>query len=1003
MPLLAYHSALPLDFWDLLHSLVEAMSSFFWYLTAFLASSSLFPLNSAPINVASAQYLLGLGTGDITGPVVETNMMGYASLAQTDTGLHMRQRSRAFIVADASAPSNRIVFINADIAMGDTGVRRSIVSQLSTQFPGVYTDSNIAFVGTHQHSGVGGYLENLLPQLTSLGYVKQTADAIVAGTVLAVQRAHTSLAPGKLSLGNTTILNANINRSPSAYLANPAEERARYQFDQDKDMTLLRFDDTNGKARGFLSFFAVHGTTSVEPDALPGAATFVAGFTQSNVGDTSPNTLGAFCESPGQSFDGMACDFNHSTCGGTVEDCHGRGPGFRISDFESNTIIGTAQFQGAQTIMNGPLAPVSGTVKSVHTYMDMATHSFQLPNGTTVSTCPAAMGFSFAGGTTDGPGSFDFIQGDNSSMSQNPFWELVKGKVHVTFLLASWLAILTYMVYIFPGAITPLPSAAQVACQFPKPILLNTGFAHTPYEWAPSTVDIQMFRIGNFVMLIMPGKLTDSTPPIFLIYPIGELTTMSGRRIREAIRAKLISTGVLGSNAYVVVAGPANTYAHYVATREEYSVQRYEGASTIFGQFTLESYIDKYSSLVSFLADNASGAPASDPAPVDQTSKAISLQTGVVFDAPPIGKKFGAVLADVETTTYHAGDTVTVQFVGANPRNNLRLEGTFLTVDQLISGQFKTVRSDSHPSTRYQWSRTSTILGTSTVTITWTIEAGTPAGTYRIAYFGDSKPLIGSISAFSGHLQLYGWIDWRTVAFNFFLLDTVLLEIHARISFAIVLFVHSRRSGHTQPRGTHVFAQRLSHIKHPVLHDPTALTMFRNLATQLTAGGNDADAKKVMSPSLRSDIYGAIDQVKTWLAGGRGGGQAGDGVSYGPMLATIQKHFPQSKMGLEYIGHADHEVSIIVGGVTNMILEMSKWESMAGGMAMRTWVEALVDAHGKVKAGPTKEAIARGITRGINQNTDVTLMTREFTAKIQIISALKTGKHCIFATTGALN
>jgi neutral ceramidase len=151
-----------------------------------------------------------------------------------------------------------------DIAMGDTGVRRSIVNELSSRFPGVYTNENIAFVGTHQHSGVGGYLENLLPQVTSLGYVKQTADAIVAGTVRAVQRAHASLAPGGLSLGNTTILNANINRSPTAYLENPASERARYEFDQDKDMTLLRFDDNNGNARGFLTFFAVHGTSLYE-------------------------------------------------------------------------------------------------------------------------------------------------------------------------------------------------------------------------------------------------------------------------------------------------------------------------------------------------------------------------------------------------------------------------------------------------------------------------------------------------------------------------------------------------------------------------------------------------------------------------------------------------------------------------------------------------------------------------------------------------------------------
>ena len=78
--------------------------------------------------------------------------MGYASLAQTDTGLHMRQRSRAFIIGDPTNQSSRVVFINADIAMGDTGVRRTIVSELSSQYPGLYTNDNIAFVGTHQVS-----------------------------------------------------------------------------------------------------------------------------------------------------------------------------------------------------------------------------------------------------------------------------------------------------------------------------------------------------------------------------------------------------------------------------------------------------------------------------------------------------------------------------------------------------------------------------------------------------------------------------------------------------------------------------------------------------------------------------------------------------------------------------------------------------------------------------------------------------------------------------------
>lgn len=93
-----------------------------------------------------------------------------------------------------------------------------------------------------------------------------------------------------------------------------------------------------------------------------------------------------------------------------------------------------------------------------------------------------------------------------------------------------------------------------------------------------------MLRVGNVVMLIIPG----------------ELTTMSGRRIRyvtvaylsrgdvdascrDAVRAQLISSGVIGEDAYVVLAGPANTYGHYITTPEEYGVQRYEGASTLFG------------------------------------------------------------------------------------------------------------------------------------------------------------------------------------------------------------------------------------------------------------------------------------------------------------------------------------------------------------------------------------------------------------------------------------
>ena len=49
--------------------------------------------------------------------------------------------------------------------------------------------------------------------------------------------------------------------------------------------------------------------------------------------------------------------------------------------------------------------------------------------------------------------------------------------------------------------------------------------------------------------------------------------------------------GVWGKDVTVVIAGLTNTYSSYVTTFEEYAMQRYEGASTIFGPHTLDAYI----------------------------------------------------------------------------------------------------------------------------------------------------------------------------------------------------------------------------------------------------------------------------------------------------------------------------------------------------------------------------------------------------------------------------
>ena len=183
---------------------------------------------------------------------------------------------------------------------------------------------------------------------------------------------------------------------------------------------------------------------------------------------------------------------------------------------------------------------------------------------------------------------------------------------------------------------------------------------------------------------------------------------------------------------------------------------------------------------------------------------------------------------------------------------------------------------------------------------------------------------------------------------------------------------------------------------------PYLAIMFRNFASQLTAaaGANDR-SKKVPSPTLRSDIYSLVDKIPGWIAGGGNqsgaAGQAGDGVSYTALLALIQKHIPDTKkLGLEFFGQLDSEIAIIVGGVTNLILELSRWEHMSAGMAMRTWVDCLVDGYFKASNESRKELIAKGIMRGLNGYTDATLLTKDLTTRIQIITCLKTGEPTRF-------
>lgn len=100
--------------------------------------------------------------------------------------------------------------------------------------------------------------------ITTLGFYPQTFYALVDGIVLSIQRAHEGLQPGILALSAGELLEANINRSPTAYVENPEWERAMYTHNIDKEMTLLKVADASGRWAGAMvvCFFSMSAPAS---------------------------------------------------------------------------------------------------------------------------------------------------------------------------------------------------------------------------------------------------------------------------------------------------------------------------------------------------------------------------------------------------------------------------------------------------------------------------------------------------------------------------------------------------------------------------------------------------------------------------------------------------------------------------------------------------------------------------------------------------------------------
>jgi neutral ceramidase len=628
-----------------------------------------------PSTLGDTPYLIGRGMTDITGPAVGTQMWGFGRADQITEGIHIRQRSRAFVIAQADQTNNRLAFVSADLGSIDHHMTLEVIERLQQLFGDTYTLDNVIISATHTHSGPEGYWISRNSTGLDGAFDPAHFEALVSGITASIVKAHQQLTPGTIFINSGTVSNAGANRSMVAYLANPRAERDRYTDNIDTQMTLLKFVNDSG-AIGMLNWYALHPTAMNYYNRLisgdhKGYASLIAEQQRGVLYDSDEDFVAAFAQSnPGDITPNMNLD--------------NTGPG--ETDIETTQIMGELQLAVAEQLFASAREPLTGPIDVRRIYVDLS--DYEVEDDFTAMgvqrTCPSAYGYSFAGGSTeDGGGHFLFKEG---MREQSIF--------------------LDYLIRWVTGA--PRWTQEVKDCQTPKPILFETGSGNPPLQSQVHTVTLA--RIGQLVILALPA----------------EVTTMAARRLRDSVMLELGDWAT-----HIVLAGYANGYAGYVTTEEEYMLQQYEAAHTLHGRWSLAAYRQVASQLARALE---SGQPIeSTPTYNDWRGKATQrpVHNGAINPAPA-GTSYGDALPQ-EKHAYRPGETISTEFWSTDPSADYQTGNNFMLVERHTASGWQQVASDGDWNTRVRWRAENDGL---VAQLSWQIPAAAKTGQYRLVHLG---------------------------------------------------------------------------------------------------------------------------------------------------------------------------------------------------------------------------------------------------------------------------
>lgn len=712
---------------------------------------------------SNTRFRYAAGLGDITGATSGSSMAGYVDGDQISTGLIDRQHARAFIFAsDCEGREGRAVIVQNDLGLMFSSIRQGVLDALAAdpELSPHYDASNVVLNPSHSHSTAGGQSHHDAYHVLTGGHDAQNLAAAINGIVSAIRRAHTNLAnagAGPILFNQAELLNGTTNRSVPAYLQNPEADRAAFldtagnEVRTNRMMSLLKLRRDDGTEVGMVNWYGIHVTSIYQNNTLlssdnKGYAAlrfeqdfgteyfsaeqpepFLAGFMQADEGDASPSLfIVDLSDAEQRDLEG---DGFRNRAGGRDEP-------------ENALISGYKQYRHARQLYDSADQPLEGEVSAKSIMIDWSTVQIDAPGDYPAAlqpqapdvyeSCSGALGVSMAGGAEDGRG--PTAEGQTCTNTSDPaeVIQLLEDN-----FAAGQNGALPPGLLVPVGCDNPAYDLLNYDCHAEKPILFPLNQA-SPFNQPgssqtlePQTLPIQIVTLGNLAIVALPW----------------EVTTNSGRRIRTRVLDELQDAGI----DYAVISGLSNGFVHYLTTREEYSAQHYEGASTVFGPWTLEAVQQELSRLAGHL--KADTEPSSPYENNGYRSEVSTMLADTSADDGSPSQPFGTVTQQPELS-YAVGNervTVSARFVGGHPRHDLKSESSYFFVErQQPDGSWRTVRQDNDWFTRYEYETPDS--GSHEFRVDWILPLGVEAGLYRIRHEGVSAD--GSYSGVTEEFEI---------------------------------------------------------------------------------------------------------------------------------------------------------------------------------------------------------------------------------------------------------